>query len=305
MPGMNGLDVIEILRMRSCGAKIIINTAYSDFAYIQKALKLGADGYLLKPTDASQLRESMEKVLNLLEHEKKEKKDKEKTSLRMKKEQNIIESEMISSILLERPNEESFHVFMEMTGNSFWGGIMMGLQVEHYTVCLDAYEQELRQFWKHYCTCITKIYRNQLFLLIFPERNIDAENYREWMENLISKLQEEKNKTRFQFKIGISSWKYEFTQMEEAYHECQIALKECMPSEKNYKFYQEDIEGQAAFLKKTEELKQLFKTGKTEEFYAELRKMYQAYEERYGIDRYIQFYTVQLIAECRQCLDKE
>ena len=38
MPGLNGLDAIELLRARKMDLKIIINTSYSDFEYIQKAL---------------------------------------------------------------------------------------------------------------------------------------------------------------------------------------------------------------------------------------------------------------------------
>lgn len=49
MPGMDGLEMIRRLREEGCEAKFILLTAYSDFSYAQKAVKLGAVDYLLKP----------------------------------------------------------------------------------------------------------------------------------------------------------------------------------------------------------------------------------------------------------------
>ena len=51
MPGLTGLEALKILKLKSFSMKIIINTAYNDFAYIQEALALGASGYLLKPIE--------------------------------------------------------------------------------------------------------------------------------------------------------------------------------------------------------------------------------------------------------------
>lgn len=44
MPGLTGLEALKILKLKSFSMKIIINTAYNDFEYIQEALTLGASG---------------------------------------------------------------------------------------------------------------------------------------------------------------------------------------------------------------------------------------------------------------------
>ena len=54
MPGLTGLETIEVLRGRQIRLKILIHTADSEFAYARKALQLGAVDYLLKPCDAEQ-----------------------------------------------------------------------------------------------------------------------------------------------------------------------------------------------------------------------------------------------------------
>ena len=50
MPGLSGIEVIELLQHKKCSTHFIISTAYSDFDYIKKALDLKTDGYLVKPS---------------------------------------------------------------------------------------------------------------------------------------------------------------------------------------------------------------------------------------------------------------
>lgn len=49
MPDLDGLAALEILRGTHTEMEILIHTAYSDFDYIHKALKMGAADYLVKP----------------------------------------------------------------------------------------------------------------------------------------------------------------------------------------------------------------------------------------------------------------
>lgn len=55
MPNMNGLELIELCTHLDSPPKFIILSGYNDFAYVQKAIHLGALDYLLKPIDQYQL----------------------------------------------------------------------------------------------------------------------------------------------------------------------------------------------------------------------------------------------------------
>ena len=55
MPGMNGLEATQIIKERYPDTKIIILSSYDDDEYIEKALKAGANGYLLKTTPAAEV----------------------------------------------------------------------------------------------------------------------------------------------------------------------------------------------------------------------------------------------------------
>ncbi|MEE0388780.1 MAG: helix-turn-helix domain-containing protein, partial [Agathobaculum sp.] len=62
MPGINGLDAIEVLRQEKINSKVIINTAYSYFEYAKKAILLKAADYLLKPFDSAQINACLQKL---------------------------------------------------------------------------------------------------------------------------------------------------------------------------------------------------------------------------------------------------
>lgn len=62
MPGLNGLETIEILKMRNINMKVIIHTSYSEFDYARKAIQLGAVEYLLKPASKEEMVAAIEKV---------------------------------------------------------------------------------------------------------------------------------------------------------------------------------------------------------------------------------------------------
>lgn len=62
MPLMDGLEMTLQLRKRGIDVKIIFLTAYSDFSYIQKALRLGAVDYILKPFADGQLESAIRRI---------------------------------------------------------------------------------------------------------------------------------------------------------------------------------------------------------------------------------------------------
>ena len=62
MPRMDGIEMLAKLREGGSRAHVILLTAYSDFAYAQSAIKLGADDYLLKPFRNEELIAAIDEV---------------------------------------------------------------------------------------------------------------------------------------------------------------------------------------------------------------------------------------------------
>jgi len=71
MPQMNGLDLAHLVKEQSPSCHIIFLTGYDDFEFARKAIKLGADDYLLKPFSKDDIEEMLAKVKGKLDQERK------------------------------------------------------------------------------------------------------------------------------------------------------------------------------------------------------------------------------------------
>lgn len=64
MPVLDGIEATKRIKKNYPGIKILMLTMFSSKDYIEKLLKAGADGYLLKNTDAKELRLAIESIMN-------------------------------------------------------------------------------------------------------------------------------------------------------------------------------------------------------------------------------------------------
>lgn len=90
MPVMDGLKLIETIKAMGKNIKTIILSGHDEFSYAQKALKLGAAEYQLKPISVEELEELLEKIIINLNEERQE----EQLKNKLKKE-NIQNFEMV------------------------------------------------------------------------------------------------------------------------------------------------------------------------------------------------------------------
>lgn len=72
MPRMDGLEALEQIRAVSPNSKTIILSGYSSFEYAQRALKLGACDYLLKPVALEELLAVLQRARHRILQEKKQ-----------------------------------------------------------------------------------------------------------------------------------------------------------------------------------------------------------------------------------------
>src|SRR3989339_1995454 len=60
----NGLDILEMLRKLGYTMPVIMMTAFSDIKMAVRAMKLGAEDFIVKPLDLEQLEVAVEKALS-------------------------------------------------------------------------------------------------------------------------------------------------------------------------------------------------------------------------------------------------
>jgi len=71
MPKLNGLDMSQKIKEKNPAIPILVLSAYNDVEYFTQSIKIGIDGYLLKPIDIKQFIEVMQKVVSRLYLEEK------------------------------------------------------------------------------------------------------------------------------------------------------------------------------------------------------------------------------------------
>src|SRR4051812_13280190 len=62
MPGLNGLDAMELLKKEDPFLKFIILTMHEEREYVLKSVKSGANGYLLKNIERTELEKAIKIV---------------------------------------------------------------------------------------------------------------------------------------------------------------------------------------------------------------------------------------------------
>lgn len=70
MPHMNGLDMIENIRLNNKEIPILLLSAYSEIEYFKRSISLGVDGYLFKPLELEQFFELIYKIVDKIDTHK-------------------------------------------------------------------------------------------------------------------------------------------------------------------------------------------------------------------------------------------
>ena len=107
MPGMDGMSLLEEIKIENRLCEVILISGYADFSYAQKALRCGAFDYIIKPIDETELEKLLVKVKEKFDKEKKAKEQNEQIKTQLIKLQNE----------LEDTDSKTGCVFVEKNGN--------------------------------------------------------------------------------------------------------------------------------------------------------------------------------------------
>ena len=63
LPGKNGLEMIKDLRAMESGVSILVHSMHDESLYVERVLRAGAQGYIMKDEGGIKLMEAIRKVL--------------------------------------------------------------------------------------------------------------------------------------------------------------------------------------------------------------------------------------------------
>ena len=78
MPKESGLDLLEWVREKGYGCKVICITCHSEFQYAQRAMRCHVSDYILKPVDFQRLSELVAKTVAEIKEERRQKEEQKK-----------------------------------------------------------------------------------------------------------------------------------------------------------------------------------------------------------------------------------
>ncbi|SFA72975.1 two-component system, response regulator YesN [Cohnella sp. OV330] len=121
MPGMNGLEAIEIIAEAQPGVKFVMVTAYDTFDYARSAIKLGVKDYLLKPSKASEIVATVGKVLSQIEEERRSAETSKRQEDALRKVLPVIEADIVTQLLFDHVHEVHLDELVGLLGESAGG----------------------------------------------------------------------------------------------------------------------------------------------------------------------------------------
>jgi len=78
MPNLNGLEMTKEIRRHNPKQKVALFTGYNDIGYLNKAINIGIDKYILKPLDTKQMFSALNDIVESLKKEKEQDKYRKK-----------------------------------------------------------------------------------------------------------------------------------------------------------------------------------------------------------------------------------
>ena len=200
MPGINGIDAIKEIKKSNSSTVFIVMSAYDKFDYAQEAISLGVLEYITKPMERKRILAVLKKAMGIIDREKEKRKRELLVKEKLETVVPIIESGLISNILLQEHFEEDIENYKTLLGIDSGYAYMVAVvcgdeqQGNHMTnavgssVRMQNHYQEVRTILKEYFNCyVGSVMANKLAVLVPCEK--EAMDYNERIE-LIEKARE-------------------------------------------------------------------------------------------------------------------
>lgn len=229
MPGINGIDAIDLLRARGCKTHFIINTAYNDFNYIQQALSLKIDAYILKPEKRDTTIQTIRKICTQIDVARQNRHSQEQIQELFTRVQSVMESEIMYSLFIGEPALENFETYCEMHGISFESGVVAALIPREQNSWIQTQDKEvlrnvLDTALGSSCAYLATITKANICLLLFVKKDSAPEQQR-WVGDVLRVALDKLHRyLHLSLRAGVGGIYNTFDKMGLSYQESLLAL---------------------------------------------------------------------------------
>lgn len=220
MPGMSGLEAIEQIKAFHPNCKFIMVTAFDMFEYIRTAIKLGAKDYILKPSRASDIIQTVGKLMKEIEEEKRISADSKNRQDAYERALTLVETDVVTQLLFDHVHEVHVDMLVEMleiksTSELFVMSVLIPIGSENLYTSI---KEEVRQSGSCW---VGALYGNQLPIIVFrdPEKSFRSQAVT-LSRKILSLAGKKQDDAWF---IGIGSVIRSLEYVRESYHDSLIA----------------------------------------------------------------------------------
>lgn len=219
MPGINGIDAMKEIKKSNSSTVFIVMSAYDKFDYAQEAISLGVLEYITKPMERKRILAVLKKAMEIIDREREKRKRELLVKEKLETVVPIIESGLISNILLQEHFEEDIENYKTLLGMDSGYAYMVAVvcgdeqQRNHMTnavgssVRMQNHYQEVRTILKEYFNCyVGSVMANKLAVLVPYEKEVMDYNERiELIEKAREAVRYLRKRTDISFRIGFGS----------------------------------------------------------------------------------------------------
>lgn len=114
MPGINGIEAIEVIKKRHQDTKFIIISAYEQFEFAKQAVELGVSHYILKPISENRLKDTLGKVMNEIQSERLVRLSEIENKEKIEKIIPVLEHGFIYALLMNADYRQELYKYQEL-----------------------------------------------------------------------------------------------------------------------------------------------------------------------------------------------
>lgn len=221
MPGLSGIEVIELMQAEDCDTHFIIHTAYSDFDYAKRALDLKVDGYLLKPGKREESKEVIRKVCQAVVDEREAHHRQTRLQSALVSASPAFGREVLLSIFSEDCDEEGFALYCSMKKISFSGGcIATFLSREPKAIGSRDLDGALADVLEGHCEFMATITSHGVVVMLFVPQELGHTEQEYWCEDMAAAVAKHLEETMgVAYYLGVGDIYETFSQMRDSYRD--------------------------------------------------------------------------------------
>ncbi|WP_310831023.1 response regulator [Paenibacillus pedocola] len=238
MPFLNGLQVAEKLKDADCPTRIIVISGAQDFAYAQNAMKVNAEGYILKPVKLEEIRELFREVTDRIHHERNNRLNLQHLGKQLQDNMPLIREKFLQNLIfgLYRNEQEIWDKITYFNlpfrqGDTLTVGV---LELDDYRSAVDKFSEEDKQLLyfsirniideclaAHPCAVSFVAGENEFIMMFCSPEDPAAEPLTGLCNKIIGSIREY---LRLDASIGIGRASTLAGQLEDSYKEATAAL---------------------------------------------------------------------------------